>query len=121
MAPGSHIVTISTSLNHASGVTPNYLLYCSTKGAIEQMTRVMAKGLAAKGISVNCIAPGPVDTDLFHAGVPEPVLKIVKSINPYGRIGNPEEIADAIAFYCGDDSRWITGQVVKVNGGTTVG
>ena len=121
MAPGSHIVTISTSLNHLSTVTPNFLLYCSTKGAIEQMTRVMAKGLAAKGINVNCVAPGPVDTDLFHAGTPEPVLKIVKSLNPYGRIGNPEEIADAIAFYCGDGSRWITGQVVKVNGGTTVG
>ena len=104
MAPGSHIVTISTSLNHASGVTPNFLLYCSTKGAIEQMTRVMAKGLASKGISVNCVAPGPVDTDLFHAGTPEPVLRIVKSINPYGRIGNTEEVADALFVNFG----WIT-------------
>lgn len=120
MPPGSHIVTLSTSLCHLSGVTPNFLLYVSTKGAIEQMTRVLAKGLAAKGISVNCVAPGPTDTELFHAGTPPQVLKIVESINPYKRIGNTEEVADAIAFYCGNDSRWVTGQVVKVNGGHTV-
>ena len=56
---GSHIVFISTTQNHASTVTPNYLLYCSTKGAVEQMTKVMSKDLARKGISVNAVAPGP--------------------------------------------------------------
>ncbi|MCJ1428698.1 hypothetical protein MMC29_006609 [Sticta canariensis] len=90
MPPGSNMVTLSTTLNHASSVTPNFLLYCSTNGAIEQMTPVMAKGLAAKGISVNFVAPGPTDTELFHAGTPVPVSKIVGSINSYKRIGNSE-------------------------------
>lgn len=85
------------------------------------MTRVMAKDLAGKGISVNCVAPGPTDTELFHAETPASVLKIAESMSPYGRIGNTEEVADAIAFYCGYNSRWITGQVVKINGGITVG
>lgn len=57
MVPGSHVVLVSTTVNHASTVAPTYLLYCSTKGAIEQMTKVLSKDLARKDISVNAVAP----------------------------------------------------------------
>ena len=117
MAPGSHIILISTSLCHASTVNPNYLLYVTTKGAIEQMTRVLSKDLARKGISVNAVAPGPTGTELFFKGKSEQLLKMIAAGSPFNRIGEPEEIADAIAFLSGGDSRWVAGQVVKVNGG----
>ena len=81
------------------------------------MTRVMSKDLARKGIMVNCIAPGPTGTDLFYKGKSEAVLKMIGGLSPMNRIGEPEEIADAIIFLSGEKSRWITGQTVRVNGG----
>ena len=117
MGPGSHIVLLSTTLCHASTVQPNYLLYNSTKGAIEQMTKVMSKDLARKDISVNAVAPGPTSTELFMKGKSEQVLKMIAGFNPHNRIGTPEEIADAIVFLSGEGSRWITGQIIAVNGG----
>ncbi|KKY28826.1 putative short-chain dehydrogenase reductase [Phaeomoniella chlamydospora] len=119
METGGKIVLISTTQNHASSVTPPYLLYCSTKGAIEQMTRILSKDLirAPKHISINCVAPGPTATELFLKGKSEQVLNMIKGLNPQGKIGEPNEVADAIALLCGEQSRWITGQVVRVNGG----
>lgn len=117
MAPGSHIIFFSTTLCAASIVTPNYLMYVTSKGAVEQMARVMSKDLARKGISVNAVAPGPTGTDLFFKGKSDQVLKFLASTNPHNRIGTPEEIADAVAFLASDGSRWVTGQVLRVNGG----
>jgi 3-oxoacyl-[acyl-carrier protein] reductase len=115
MAPGSHIIFLSTTLCAASTVQPNYLLYNSTKGAIEQMTRVMAKDLGPKQIYVNAVAPGPTGTELFFKGKNEQVLKMIAGFSPMNRIGEPEEIAETIAYLSG--SRWVSGQVVRVNGG----
>ena len=117
MTNGSHIVLLSTTQCHASSVTPPYLLYCSTKGAIEQMVRVLSKDLARKGISVNAIAPGPTATDLFLEGKSEQLLKMIAGLNPHNRIGTPEEVADAILFLSSASSRWVTGHTLKVNGG----
>lgn len=117
MREGSHIVFLSTTLTAASTVTPNYLLYCATKGAIEQMVRVMSKGLAGKGISVNAVSPGPTATELFLRGKSPELLKTIAGFNPRNRIGTPEEIADSIMFLSGPGSHWVTGQVLRVNGG----
>lgn len=114
---GAHVILLSTTLCAASGVTPNYTLYCSTKGAVEQMTRLFSKDLARKGILVNAIAPGPTGTELFMRGKSEQVLNAIAGMNPQGRIGGPEEVADAVVLLCGESSRWITGQVLRVNGG----
>ena len=103
---------------HTSTVAPNYTLYCATKGAIEQMTKLFSKDLARKGISVNAIAPGPTGTELFFKGKSEQLLKTIASFSPHNRIGEPEEIADAVVFFSGEGSRWITGQVLGVNGGS---
>ena len=117
MPEGSHIVLLSTTQCHNAAVTPPYLLYNSTKGAIEQMTRVMSKELLPKGICVNAVAPGPTGTELFYKGKTEQMLKMIANFSPAGRIGKPEEIAEAIVWLSGASSSWVSGQVIKANGG----
>ena len=117
MPSGSHIVLISTSQCVQQVVTPPYLLYTASKGAIEQMARVMSKELLAKGICVNAVAPGPTGTDLFYKGKTEQMLKVIAGSSPTGRIGRPEEIAEAIVWLSGGQSGWVSGQVLRANGG----
>jgi 3-oxoacyl-[acyl-carrier protein] reductase len=115
MPPGAHVVLVSTTLCAASTVTPNYLLYMTSKGAIEQMTRVMAKQLGPKHISVNAVAPGPTATELFLKGKPEQVIKTIAGFSPQNRLGRPEEIAETIGYL--SITSWMSGQIVRVNGG----
>ncbi|RMZ10970.1 hypothetical protein D0860_03637 [Hortaea werneckii] len=115
MPPGSHIVMMSSTQCHASTVTPPYLLYNMTKGAVEQMTRVLAKDLGRKGINVNAVAPGPTATDMFLTGKTPQALEMLSGLNPHKRIAEPEEIAEVIAFLT--EGRWVNGQVVRANGG----
>ena len=121
MADGSRVILVSTSLCAFSPITPNYLLYVSSKGAIEQMTRVLAKDLGRKGIRVNAISPGPTGTDLFYTGKSEEILTRLAGASPLNKIGGPEEIADAFAILASHESRWVAGQILRVNGGMTVG
>ncbi|KAL8717142.1 MAG: hypothetical protein Q9225_005584, partial [Loekoesia sp. 1 TL-2023] len=115
MPPGSHIILVSTSLCINSAILPTYLSYTASKGAIEQMNRVLSKDVARKGITVNTIAPGPTGTEMFYKGKSEQLLKIIAGQSPFNRFGEPEEIADAMAFLCGNESRWVSGQVLRVN------
>lgn len=121
MPPGSHVILLSTSLCNSSTITPNYLLYVTSKGAIEQMVRILAKDLGTKGINVNCISPGPTATELFYQGKSEELVSRIASQTPSNRIGKPEEIAKAIAYFSGDGASWVNGQILRVNGGMTVG
>lgn len=116
MPSGGRVVLISTSLTVSSSIAPAYLLYTSAKGAIEQMTRVMAKDLGRKGICVNAVAPGPTTTELFLEGKSEQLLKSIAGNSPFNRIAKPDEIVGTIAFLCGEGSNWVSGQVVRVNG-----
>ncbi|CAF9925508.1 MAG: hypothetical protein GOMPHAMPRED_003908 [Gomphillus americanus] len=120
MKSGGKILLLSTSLTANSSITPNYMLYNATKGAIEQMTRLMAKELSPKGISVNAIAPGPTATELFLAGKSEELLQGFTKAIPAGRLGQPEDIAGAVKLLLSDESGWIQGQVVRANGGMVV-
>ena len=81
------------------------------------MTRVMAKELAPKGVVVNAVSPGPTGTDLFYRGKSEQMLKAIAGFSPMGRIGKPEEVAEAIVWLSGGESSWINGQVLRANGG----
>ncbi|KAL4899826.1 hypothetical protein BDW74DRAFT_106421 [Aspergillus multicolor] len=114
--PGGRIILVSTGVTVLSSIAPTYLLYASAKAAVEQMTRVMAKDLARKGILVNCIAPGPTTTGLFLDGKSEQMIKMVEGFSPFNRIGEPDEIANALFFLCSKDSSWVSGQVLRVNG-----
>ena len=80
------------------------------------MTRVLAKDLGTRGINVNSIAPGPVDTDLFRNGKSEQLIKFFENLHPQKRIPQAEEIAPIVAFLSRDEAGWVNGQTIFVNG-----
>lgn len=94
---------------------PSYALYSATKAAIEQMTRVFSKEIG-RGISVNVIAPGPTNTELFLNGKSEEFINQLISQNAFGRLAEPSDIAKVALFMVSDNSKWISGQVIGVNG-----
>jgi 3-oxoacyl-[acyl-carrier protein] reductase len=115
MADGGRVVNFSTSISGL--MQPTYSTYAASKGAVEQVTRVLAKELGPRRITVNCVAPGPTDTELFGEGKTEEQKQAFGRMAALGRLGRPEDIADAVALLCGPDAGWVTGQTVRVNGG----
>ncbi|MCC9137428.1 SDR family oxidoreductase [Pontibacter silvestris] len=112
---GGRIINISTSVNRM--MIPTYAAYSSSKSAVEQMTRVFAKEMGSKGITVNSVSPGPVDTEFFREGKSEDDIKRFASMAALGRIGQPTDIAQVVAFLASDESSWISGQNIGANGG----
>jgi NAD(P)-dependent dehydrogenase (short-subunit alcohol dehydrogenase family) len=101
---------------------PNYSAYAAMKGAIETLTKYMAKELGFRGIAVNVIAPGAIETD-FGGGVVRDnadVNKHIASITALGRVGLPNDIGGVVAFLCSDDARWINAQRIEVSGGQMI-
>ncbi|TYP73260.1 SDR family oxidoreductase [Paenibacillus methanolicus] len=115
MAPGGTIINFSTSVSGA--MLPTYSVYAATKGAVEQLTRQLAKEFGPKHIIINCIAPGQVATELFLNGKSEELIDSYRRMNAFGRLGEAEDIADAVELLVSDQARWITGQTIRVNGG----
>lgn len=103
---------------------PGEVLYCGTKAAIMASSKALAKELARFNIRVNAVSPGPVHTELWdklHDGekgkkVTEAVIRAI----PMRRLGTPEDVADVVAFFVSDDSRYLTGQVLSIDGGLTM-
>lgn len=98
-------------------------LYSASKGALQAMARTWALELAAEGITVNCVAPGPIATSVFWANNPpeaDYTRDLMASI-PVGRMGTPEDVANAVSFFCDERSAFVTGQTLFVCGGVTVG
>ncbi len=110
-------------MNLSSGLArftvPGYAVYASAKGAIEVLTRYLAKELGHRQIVVNTIAPGPTETD-FEGGLvrdnPE-INQFIAAQNAFGRVGVPDDIGGAIAVLLSEENRWITGQKIEVSGG----
>jgi 3-oxoacyl-[acyl-carrier protein] reductase len=115
LADNGRIINFSSSVTRL--MLPTYGTYSATKAAVEQLTRVFAKEVGTKGITVNSISPGPVNTELFKQGKNEEVIKRLASMSAFNRIGEPEDIAKIILFLVDDDSKWITGQNIGANGG----
>lgn len=109
-----------TIINFSSSTTrmmlPGYGTYVATKGAVEQLTRVFAKEMGGRGITVNAVLPGPVNTELFTNGKSQEQIDRTASLNPFNRIGEPDEIAKVVVFLAGDDAKWISGQTIGING-----
>jgi NAD(P)-dependent dehydrogenase (short-subunit alcohol dehydrogenase family) len=90
--------------------------YAATKGAVISLTETLARELARKGITVNAVAPGFIETDMLQA-MPTAALDQVRAMTPMGRLGKPEEIAEAVVFLASPRASYVTGQVLAVNGG----
>jgi len=107
----SRIVTLSS----VSGITGNrgQVNYSASKAGIIGATKALAMELASRGITVNCVAPGLIRTDMIHGAPVEEALKIV----PMGRVGEPREVAGVVNFLMSDEAAYITRQVIGVNGG----
>ena len=115
LADGGRIISFSSSV--VGLYQPGYGVYAATKAAVEAMTHILAKELGPRRITVNAVAPGPVATELFLHGKSEDQVAAIAKLNPFGRIGEPEDIASVVAFLAGEDGSWVNGQVVRANGG----
>ena len=114
---GGHIVNLSSGLARFS--LPGYSAYASAKGAIEVLTRYLAKELGARQIRVNVVAPGAIETD-FGGGVVRDNKELnhfIASQTALGRVGIPDDIGGAIASLLSENNRWINGQRIEVSGG----
>ncbi len=112
---GGRIVTLSSTTLALNA--PGYGVYNATKGAVEGFTRVLAKEVGSRGVTVNAVAPGPVETELFLAGKSASDVERLAGLAPQQRIGQPADIADAVSLLVSPDAGWVSGQVVRVNGG----
>ena len=117
MRDGGGIINVSSGL--ARFTMNGYSAYASMKGAIEVLTRYLAKELGPRGIKANIIAPGAIETD-FSGGMVrdnEQINKHIAGLTALGRVGRPDDIGGVAAFLCTDDARWITGQRIEISGG----
>jgi 3-oxoacyl-[acyl-carrier protein] reductase len=96
---------------------PGYGAYNASKAAVEAITRVLSKELGQRRITVNAIAPGPVATELFFHGKDQGLIDRLVGMTPLGRLGEVGDIAAVAAFLAGPDGRWVTGQILRANGG----
>ena len=115
LSNGGRIINISSSVTRL--ILPTYGAYAATKGAVEQLTRVFAKEIGSRGITVNSISPGPTNTELFLEGKSEETIQRLAAMSALGRIGETEDIAKVVLFLASEEAAWVTGQNIGVNGG----
>jgi 3-oxoacyl-[acyl-carrier protein] reductase len=112
------IVNLSTFVT-GSQAMGGALIYCATKGAMETLTTGWAQELGVRGIRVNAVAPGAIETDMY-AATGKNFEDYLKSRTPLGTIGQPTDIASMVVYLCGPQAAWISGQVFNVNGGIRI-
>lgn len=113
---GGRIVNLSTGLTR--NWAPMAAAYAGSKAAIEQFTRSLSKEAGARGITVNAVLPGVTRTDILGWATAEQ-LETARMQTSFGRLGEPQDIADIVAFLVSESARWITGQLIVANGGST--
>ena len=123
LGEGSNIVAISSAVARTvvgkPGLeNPSVLAYASTKGALETLVRNWAAILGPRGIRVNAVAPGVIDTDMSNFTKTEAGREVALEMQALKRIGKPEDVADVVAFIASDGARWITGASIPVDGGS---
>jgi len=119
LGEGSSVIFLSSVV--ARVAFDNSAIYSATKGAIEVLTRNLAKDLGPRGIRVNAIAPGAIDTDMAQMFLgTEEGREYIKGLQALKRIGQPDDIADAVLFLASDQSRWIDGRSIETSGGASL-
>ncbi len=116
MSAGGRVINISSSTTAL--MFPGYGVYDATKGAIEAMTHVISKEFGPRRITVNAVSPGATETETYRQGKSDQFLAGLEAMSAFGRLGEPAEIAAVVAFLASDEARWVTGQNLRVNGGT---
>lgn len=120
LSHGGRIINISSADTRIA--LPAELTYAMTKGALNVLSRTLADTLGRRGITVNAVAPGVTDTGKLGSLNAQPALKAAtEAVTALGRIGEPADIADTVAFLASPDARWITGQIIDASGGTFLG
>ncbi|MBN9217711.1 MAG: SDR family oxidoreductase [Mesorhizobium sp.] len=112
---GGRIVNFSSSV--VGLYQPGYGVYAATKAAVEAMTHILAKELGPRRVTVNAVAPGPIETALFTDGKSAAQIEAISRMIPLGRLGQPDDIAGVVSFLAGPDSFWVNGQIIRANGG----
>jgi 3-oxoacyl-[acyl-carrier protein] reductase len=115
ISDGGRIVNVSTHLTQGAA-QPDLIGYAMTKGAIDVFTATLGKQLGERGITVNAVAPGVVDTDMNAAWL-DHARDMVAGLSPLSRVAEPSDIGDVVVFLASDDSRWVTGQHIDTSGG----
>ena len=115
MPNGGKIVNVSTVNTVMPG--PGISLYAASKGAVEQLTVIAAHELGERDITVNTVSPGATETDMLRNHNSPDGMETMRTMSPLGRLGQPEDVADVIAFLVGPDGRWMTAQNLRAGGG----
>jgi 3-oxoacyl-[acyl-carrier protein] reductase len=112
---GGSIVNVSSSMVRFA--PPGLSVYAASKSAVDALTRILAKELRGRDITVNAVAPGPTATAAFLASTPADEQEQLAALPPLGRLGRPDDVAGVVSFLVGPAGRWVNGQVVYANGG----
>jgi 3-oxoacyl-[acyl-carrier protein] reductase len=112
---GGSIVNVSSSMVRFA--PPGLSAYAASKSAVDALTRILAKELRGRDITVNAVAPGPTATAAFLASTPADEQEQLAALPPLGRLGRPDDVAGVVSFLVGSAGRWVNGQVVYANGG----
>src|SRR5205085_8342102 len=115
VSSGGRIIAFSSSVIAKS--FPTYGPYIASKAGVEGLVRVLANELRGRSITVNAVAPGQVETDLFLKGKSDARIDELKKMNPLERLGQPEDMANVVSFLAGPEGGWINSQVLRPNGG----
>ncbi|GLJ18112.1 hypothetical protein SUGI_0319850 [Cryptomeria japonica] len=112
---GGRIINLTSSI--VASLKPGNATYGASKAAVETMTKILAKELRSTKITANCVAPGPVATDMFLTGRSDDDIQRAVEAAPLQRLGEVTDVAPFVAFLASDEGEWVNAQVVRVNGG----
>jgi 3-oxoacyl-[acyl-carrier protein] reductase len=113
--PGGAIVNVSTSMVRFA--PPGLSAYAASKSAVDALTRILAKEMRGRDVTVNAVAPGPTATGAFLDSTTAEEREQLAALPPLGRLGRPEDVAGVVSFLAGPAGRWVNGQIVYANGG----
>ncbi|TKY62915.1 Short-chain type dehydrogenase/reductase [Spatholobus suberectus] len=112
---GGRIILLTTS--QVAALRQGYGAYAASKAAVEAMTKILAKELKGTQITANCVAPGPIATEMFFEGKTEETVNRIVQECPLSRLGETKDVAHVVGFLATDAAEWVNGQIIRVNGG----